>query len=311
MEQNDKLKDAKRSINARLLLLAVGIMLVVNGAISSGRTGLNWLSLAKLVTETQAEQASDKAEATAAEPAELTEETTEAAAELKEEAGKPEEASAISAEGTEAAETAAGSDEAAEAGETAAVSEGTAEGEETAAASEAAAGTEETAATPADGTGDTFDVHTLMEEMDKAGLTVKDLRIFGIFFVIAAVLEVLVGLICALLSNRVDKSKITFTATIILVAWELIFVIFLMLRGGLMLSTLLNSLLLPAVLLWAAWQMRKMAKADPERILAVKPNSTPVRKPAAPAPKKSIKERANWTSQTSQTEEDESEGQVP
>ena len=57
MEQNDKLKDAKRSVNARLLLLAVGIMLVVNGVISSGRTGLSWLSLANLVTEAQMKQA--------------------------------------------------------------------------------------------------------------------------------------------------------------------------------------------------------------------------------------------------------------
>ena len=288
MEQNDKLKDVKRSINARILLLAVGIMLVVNGAISSGRTGLNWLGLANLVEETLTEQASadaqDKPEVTAAA-------SDATVAEVKEEAGEPKETEAMPAER-------------AEEGETAAKSEETVEEEETVAASapEAAAGTEGTAAASAD---ETFDVKNFMKEMDKAGLTVKDLRIFGIFFMIAAVLEVLVGLICALLSNRVDKSKITFTATIILVAWELIFVIFLILRGGLMLSTLLNSLLLPVVLLWAAWQMRKMAKADPERILAVKPNSTPVRRPAAPAPKKSIKERANWTSQTE--EQDESE----
>ena len=292
MEQNDKLKDVKRSINARILLLAVGIMLVVNGAISSGRTGLNWLGLANLVEETQVEQASadtqDKSEVTA-------EASDATVAEVKEEAGEPKETATMPAE-------------TAEEGEAAAKSEETVEEEETVAASapEAAAGTEGTTAASAD---ETFDVQNFMKEMDKAGLTVKDLRIFGIFFMIAAVLEVLVGLICALLSNRVDKSKITFTATIILVAWELIFVIFLILRGGLMLSTLLNSLLLPVVLLWAAWQMRKMAKADPERILAVKPNSTPVRRPAAPAPKKSIKERANWTSQTE--EQDESEGQVP
>ena len=53
MEQTDKVKEAKRGLNARLLLLAAGIMLVVNAVSSSARTGLSWLSLADLVIEAQ------------------------------------------------------------------------------------------------------------------------------------------------------------------------------------------------------------------------------------------------------------------
>ena len=231
MEQNDKMKDARRSLNARLLLLAVGIMLVVNAAVSSLRTGISWVSLADLVTKTQlkAGQTEDQAEA-------------EAETEVETEVETETETQAVSEEDTE------------------------------------------------------FDIQGFIQEMNRSGLTAGDIRSFGIFFLISAVLEIIVGMICAVLSNRVDKSKITFIATVILAIWELIFVVYLLLRGGLMLSVLLNSILLPLVLLWNAWQMRKMAKADPTRIFAVKPNRAPVKKESAPAPKKSIKDRVDWAS---------------
>ncbi|MBR2527454.1 MAG: hypothetical protein IKE58_03140 [Blautia sp.] len=238
MEQNDRMKEARRGLNARLLLLAAGIMLVVNSVSSSARTGLSWLSLADLVIETQTHPA-QKAEGG-----------------ILEEAGEDDadHAEAVMEGGADHAE---------------AVMEGDAE----------------------------FDINLFIEAMDESNLTVLDLRLFGIFYLISAVVEILAGMTCAFFSNRVDKSKITFTAAAILSAWELIFLAFLLLRGGLMLSVLFNSILLPLVLLWAAWQMRKMAKADPQRVFAVNPGSKPVRKENPPAPRKSIRERASWEAQ--------------
>ena len=275
MEQNDKMKDARRSLNARLLLLAVGIMLVVNAAVSSLRTGLGWLSLADLVTQTQLQGVQTAAEEAPAEEAAA----KEAPAAPAEEAAAPEspaeEGAAQEAPTEEAAAQEAPAEEAP--AEEATPAEGAAAQEES------AEGTE-------------FDIQVFIEEMDRSGLTAGDLRGFGIAYLISAVLEIIVGMICVVFSNRVDKSKITFTAAIILVVWELIFVVYLLLRGGLMLSVLLNSVLLPIVLLWNAWVMRKLAKEDPTRIFAVKPNRAPAKKPAEPAPKKSIRDRVDWAS---------------
>ena len=224
MDHSDKIKETKRGLNARLLLLAAGVMLVINSVGSSGRTGLSWLNLADLVVEWQTNSAQSSVE-----------------------------------ENNKDVET----------------------------------------------TGEEFDIGLFTEEMDKAGLTTTDLRSFGIIYMISAVIELLAGLVCVLFSNRVDKSKITFTAAIILAIWELVFVAFLLLRGGLMLSVLFNSILLPLILLWSSWQLRKMAQTDPKRIFAVNPGGAPVRKEIAPKPKKTIKERANWVLQESEKDKEE------
>ena len=224
MDHSDKIKETKRGLNARLLLLAAGVMLVINSVGSSGRTGLSWLNLADLVVEWQTNSAQSSVE-----------------------------------ENNKDVET----------------------------------------------TGEEFDIGLFTEEMDKAGLTTTDLRSFGIIYMISAVIELLAGLVCVLFSNRVDKSKINFTAAIILAIWELVFLAFLLLRGGLMLSVLFNSILLPLILLWSSWQLRKMAQTDPKRIFAVNPGGAPVRKEIAPKPKKTIKERANWVLQESEKDKEE------
>ena len=260
MEQSDRMKEARRGLNARLLLLAAGIMLVVNAVSSSTRTGLSWLSLADLVTQAQIQPVQTEGE------------------EALEDAGE-----------SAAADTEAVTGEALE-------TDHKTSGETTAEPDH------EISAEPAE---QEFDIGVFIEEMNKSGLTSSDLRTFGIFYMITAVVEIIAGMICAILSNRVDKSKITFTVAVILAAWELIFVAFLLLRGGLMLSVLLNAVLLPAVLVWSAWQMRKMARTDPERIFAVKPTRSPARKETAPAPPKSIKERANWAAQEETKEREE------
>ena len=89
---------------------------------------------------------------------------------------------------------------------------------------------------------------------------------------------------------------------------ECVFLIVLAVKGALMISNLIYSLLLPLVLLWSVFRLRKLAKADPDRIYAVKQNRQP-QKPAMPvnsAPKKGLKERA-MMSPTEETDADAAE----
>lgn len=228
MEQNDKLKEMKTALNARLFLLFIGIMMVVNAVTSTGRNGLSWLNLASMVTEVRSEAET----AVTAETEDRTVAETEAAA----------------------AENAAG---------------------------EMEAETE-------------LDIELLATQMDEVGITVGDLRFLGIVCLIVAAFEAIIGMICVLFSNRVDKSKITWRAVITLFVVECLFLIVLFTKGVLMLNNLLNALFLPLVLLWSARKLRKLAKADPTRIYAVKQEKQPVRQAAKirQAPNKSLKERA-------------------
>lgn len=225
MEQNDKMKEMKTALNARLFLLFIGIMMVVNAVTSTGRNGLSWLNLASMVTEV-------RSEARTAETEDQTVTETEAAA-------------AENADGEMETET-------------------------------------------------ELDIALLAIQMDEVGITVGDLRFLGIVCLIVAVFEAIIGMICVLFSNRVDKSKITWRAVITLFVVECLFLIVLFTKGVLMLNNLINALFLPLVLLWSARKLRKLAKADPTRIYAVKQEKQPVRQAAqtSPAPKKSLKERA-------------------
>ena len=99
---------------------------------------------------------------------------------------------------TEAAESGA------EAGKTEEAVESSAESEIAEGQGETTAG--ETGAAPE------LDLHVLARQMDASGITTGDLRMLGILSLIAMVFEVCVGLLCAVFSNRVDKSKITWIA---------------------------------------------------------------------------------------------------
>ena len=257
---NDKLKESRMCLNGRLLLLAVGLMLVFNSLNSTIRNGLTWLDLSRLAVQTQ-EEIAQEAQNTGEDPS----------------AGTDASAGMVPASGTDASAKAQVS-------------------------AEAVAGTEE----------DAFDPRELLSRMEEAGITASDLRLFGILFLITAFFEAAAGIFCAVFSNRVDKSRITLAVVITLLAEELIFLAILFFKGGLMLSVLFNSVVLPLILLWAVTRFRKIAKADPERVYAVKPRQT-VQKPQAQ--KKSLKEKASWTTDVSseapQAMDDEETPQPP
>ena len=235
MEQNEKLKEMRMALNARLFLLFIGIMMIVNAVTTTGRNGLSWLNLANMVTEIQ---------------------TGGTASHIEEET------------------------------------------EPSGAMTEKVTVSEETE----------LDIETIAAQMEEVGVTADDLKLLGIICLITAAFEAIIGLICALLSNRVDRSKITLSAVVLLLVVECVFLIVLAVKGALMISNLIYSLLLPLVLLWSVFRLRKLAKADPDRIYAVKQNRQP-QKPAMPvnsAPKKGLKERA-MMSPTEETDADAAE----
>ena len=328
MEQNDRMKNTKNAMNARLLLLMAGLFLLVNAITTTGRNGLSWIGLAQMVEESAAQMEEEAAgvksgsaatETTAA--AEGEEPAAETAEALSgEEAGKDAAASAdtdtaavneaagVSAEEapaepegkTEEAQDAAASadtdaaaaDAAEKDGDTAAA-EPAEETEDTAGAAEAAEGTADAAAQTDAAAQQEIDMHALMENMKEMGITVADLRRIGIVGVITAVAEIIVGLLCALFANRVDRAKITLSAVSCLMVVEIAQVLFLLLKRALSIASIIGALLLPGALLWAAVKMYKLHKAYPERVYALNPRGGSNNRPAAPpAPKKSLKERA-------------------
>ena len=265
MDQNDRIKEMRTAMNARLLLLMAGLFLVVNAVTSTGRTGLSWMGLMQLVEEYQETGTISGVSELSVQDVRDTSEAEEdaAAADKKTEAGEAE---------VPAADTKTEADDA----------------EASSSDTEQEPETELTAEEQAK-----QDMETLLSNMDELGVTVNDFRLLGIFSLIVAFVEAVVGIICAVLSNRVDKYKITLTSVIVLLATEICFMILLYTKRALALSMLINCVILPLILLWSALKMRKLAKADPERKYAVARQEGYERKPAPqPAPKKSLRERA-------------------
>ncbi len=233
MDETDKLKEIRSALNARLFLLILGVLLILNGVTSTGRQGLAYRNLAAAIDERIVSK--------------------EALPDEKEPGSDDDRKDNAAAEGTAAA---------------------------------AEQSVEE-------------QLDSFILQMDEVGMTTGDLRRISVFFLVAAVFEIAVGLICAIFSNRVDRAKITFTAVCILLAVELVFLIYMTMNNGLMLSMLINCLLIPIVLLWSSWRMLKLSKADPSRKYATESRRTAgprpeAPSPAPPAPPRSIKDRAMW-----------------
>lgn len=78
--------------------------------------------------------------------------------------------------------------------------------------------------------------------------------------------------------------------------------VYLFLTGLMNFGFLFTAILLPLFMLWGVTRLRKVAKADPERVYAAKPAARDKSRQQSAAPKKSIRERAAM-----QAREDEGE----
>ena len=224
------MKEARSAMNIRMFLLFLGIMLVMNAVMTTGRYGQSYLGIASAVEEAEKNGTLN-----------LDEPLTEAAA--QEPAAAESELQAGAGEGiTEAA----------------------------------------TEIAPAADTSEP-DLNELARQMKRLGITIGDLRMMGILSLIVAVLELAAGLICILFANRADRSKIVFIAILVLIAGEVVYLAYSAMKGSLVLTSLIYSLIIPLILLWQALKMRKIAKADPERVYLVPPAGRPAggKKPGA------------------------------
>ena len=118
------------------------------------------------------------------------------------------------------------------------------------------------------------------------------LKIAGVCFLLVGICEIVTGFLAAKDSNRVDKSKFTVKIVVALLIVEIIMEIYLYFAGLMNLGFLFTAILLPLFMLWGATRLRKVAKAEPERVYAVNPAKNKPKQQAAAAPKKSIRERA-------------------
>lgn len=135
-------------------------------------------------------------------------------------------------------------------------------------------------------------VSEYVELLETAGVSSNFLRAAGICFLLVGIYEVVTGFFAVKNSNRIDKSKFTLKMVVSLLIVEVLLQIYLFFTGLMNLGILFTALLLPLFMLWGVTRLRKVAKAEPERVYAVKQASRENARQQAAAPKKSIRERA-------------------
>ena len=293
------------AMNTRMFLLAAGVMLVFNAITSTGRTGLSLYMISKVVSEDEAKEASGEKQAVETNDAsdetedkEKTEDAAaadDAAAETKdsEDAAPTDEAAAETKDSEDAAAKDDAAAETKDSEDAAATDDSAAETKDS---ENAAAETKDSETTVSEEEQQEIDVAALRADMAKLGLTVSDLRLLSVAYIIMALFMAVVGFLCARLSNRVKKSGLIFKAVIALAVAEVAMAALLMVKNLFSPFSALYLVLLTGFLLFGAVRMRKVAKEDPEREFLVQPNPNFARAKeqaaAARAPKKSIHERA-------------------
>lgn len=154
----------------------------------------------------------------------------------------------------------------------------------------------------------------LLESVEMSALA---LRIMGGAFFVTALVEVTAGIWCLRFSNRVDRSRTTLRVVLALLAEEIVMQVYLLIMHMNGIGMLLSALLMPLVLLWGVTRLRKLAKADPDRVYAIEKNAAPAQKHPAAQSAKSLRERAMMSAreapgerqpETEEQKETESEG---
>lgn len=113
----------------------------------------------------------------------------------------------------------------------------------------------------------------ILEALKQIGITSGTLRICSVIYYLQAVIEVLVGVFCARLSNRLDKNALLWKMAWVILVVEVAAGVALTLLHMTSAIMIVSNLLLPGFLLWAVNSLRKVAKNHPGRIYAVEPNN--------------------------------------
>ena len=146
--------------------------------------------------------------------------------------------------------------------------------------------------------------------LEEAGIASILLKVVGICFILVGTWEVVVGFFSVKNSNRVDKSSFTLKLVISLLVVEVAMQVVLFFAGLMNLGLLFTAIILPLFLLWGVTRLRKIAKAEPDRVYAVdntKNKQNQQTRNQQPAPKKSIRERAAMQARLDEEDEKSTE----
>lgn len=122
-----------------------------------------------------------------------------------------------------------------------------------------------------------------MKLITDTGLSIGQIYSVGVSYIIATLVEVMTGVICAKFSNRLDKVKISLYADIILLVVLVLQQSYMMVLAGVFNPfALLSGALMPLLLLWGVTRLMKLAKKYPNRMYAVEPNPARGGRNAAP-----------------------------
>lgn len=138
-----------------------------------------------------------------------------------------------------------------------------------------------------------------VDALAQIGMAPSTARMVGAGFFVMAAVEICVGIFCARLSNRVDKSGFILKMVVLLLVVEILMQVVLILVGLFNPAMLLRTVIIPVFMIWAVLKLRKLAKKYPDRIYAVETNREKKKQEnqtryvsQANAQKKSLRERA-------------------
>ncbi len=145
--------------------------------------------------------------------------------------------------------------------------------------------------------------------LSEYGIALNIVYIAAVCFLVLAAAEIYTGITCLLRCNRLDKAQSTRKLIIGLLVLEIVIQIFLAVIRMMNVSTLFLSIAVPLYMLWGVSKLCKLAKLYPDRKTALNtqkrqaPSQKKNAAPAAPAPKKSLHDRAMMT-QTASADDD-------
>ena len=135
----------------------------------------------------------------------------------------------------------------------------------------------------------------IIEVLEKVGISKTLLCIAGICFILVGVAEIFAGVCGFRFNNRLDRADFMMKVVIVLLAVEAAMQVFLFCIHLMSYGMLFSALVIPLFMLWGTWRLRKLAKADPDRIYVVqtrKDQSQRTTLGKKPDSQKSMRERA-------------------
>lgn len=144
-------------------------------------------------------------------------------------------------------------------------------------------------------------------------MSVTMAQVVAVCFLLLGAVEIFSGVCGVRFCNRVDKSAFTLKIVIILLAAELLMQVVLVVTRMLSVGMLVTAVVIPLFMLWGALRLRKMAKADPERVFAIETKKDKERayaQAAKPSSNKSLRERALMQAKWSPEDEIEVEDEA-